>query len=154
MSLCGRERGWAESTHESSHFHQHSWTATPRLDGEGVLRYDMTAHTSSVRLRRRRLAEGALMQQEGGNAAPTRCPQFTDSLDGGTTHRAEWSRGRVVSWTDRSWKKRTHAVLRHVEGHEGKPDQCRLLFCSLPQTDSLHGRELLARAWVGLGRSA
>jgi hypothetical protein len=79
--------------HESNHFSPAQLDSDTRLDDEGALRYDMTAHTSSVRRRRRRRrAEGALMQQEGGNAAPTRCPQFTDSLDGGTKHRAEWSR--------------------------------------------------------------
>lgn len=47
------------------------------------------------------------MQQEGGNAAPTRCPQFTDSLDGGTKHRVRVVEGES-SPMDRSIMEEAH----------------------------------------------
>ena len=135
--------------------HQYNWTATTRLHGEGVLRHDMTAHEQ-------RRPPPPPPSSGGGCTDATRGWECSSNSVPSIYRLAGWwhkapSRvveGRVVSWTDRSWKKRTHAVLRHVEGHKGKPDQCRLLFCSLPQTDGSHGRDLFARAWAGLGRSA
>jgi len=55
-SFCLRE--WTEDQRQSESYqsYKHSWTdSRPRLDGEGVLRYDMTAHSDAAAVVGRRV---------------------------------------------------------------------------------------------------